>query len=117
FSTIDFRLKPSAARWEGGSFNVAGIAALGASLGLLLEIGIEAIFRRVLGLTDYLVRRAEEAGAELHSSRRPEDRSGIVSLAWPGRDPRALVARARRSGIAVSCRAGRLRVSPHCYNT
>ena len=40
FAVIDFRLKPHAGRWESGSLNVAGISALGASLELLLEIGI-----------------------------------------------------------------------------
>ena len=39
---IEFRLKPNAQRWEGGSFNMPGLQALGASLGLLLEIGPDA---------------------------------------------------------------------------
>src|SRR5262249_9142113 len=54
FSTIDFRLKPHAGRWESGTLNFAGIHALGASLGLLLDIGIDVIARRVHELTDYL---------------------------------------------------------------
>src|SRR5437667_203846 len=41
YSTIDFTLKPHAGRWEGGAYNVPGIAALGASLELLLAAGIE----------------------------------------------------------------------------
>ena len=41
FSTIDFRLKPHAGRWEGGTLNVRGITALGASLELLLDVGID----------------------------------------------------------------------------
>src|SRR5262249_11291054 len=40
FSKIDFRLKSDAGRWEGGAQNVAGIAAMGASLQLLLDFGI-----------------------------------------------------------------------------
>src|SRR5262249_57975712 len=39
FSTIDFRLKPHAGRFEGGTLNVGGIVALGESLGLLLACG------------------------------------------------------------------------------
>ena len=42
---IEFRLKPSAERWEGGSFNMPGLQALGASVRLLLEIGPEAVSR------------------------------------------------------------------------
>ena len=41
----------------------------------------------------------------------------IVSLELPGADLKALVARCREAGIVVNRRAGRLRVSPHCYNT
>jgi cysteine desulfurase/selenocysteine lyase len=117
FSRIDFRLKPHAGRWESGTLNVAGITALGASLELLLEIGISAITQRVLELTDYLCDRAERAGFEVYSSRRPEDKSAIVSLIVPGGDGRALVRHCRQQGIVINHRAGRLRISPHAYNT
>jgi selenocysteine lyase/cysteine desulfurase len=116
FSTIDLTLKPHAGRWENGTLNVGGVAALGASLGLLLEIGIDAIEKRVLELTDYLCERALAAGLEVFSSRRPGDCSGIVSLALAG-DVKEWVRRCRAAGIVVNQRAGRLRVSPHCYNT
>jgi selenocysteine lyase/cysteine desulfurase len=116
FGHVDFRLKPHAGRWENGTLNVGGVVALGASLGLLLELGIAAIAARVLELTDYLCERAGRAGIEVFSSRRPGDRSGIVSLVVPG-DLRALVRRLKSEGVAVAHRAGRLRVSPHFYNT
>jgi selenocysteine lyase/cysteine desulfurase len=117
FGKLDFRLKPHAGRWESGSLNVGGICALGASLALLLEAGIPAVAARVLELTDHLCERAASAGLEVFSSRLPEDRSGIVSLTVPGKDPRELVRRCREERIIVNQRAGRLRVSPHAYNT
>jgi selenocysteine lyase/cysteine desulfurase len=116
FSRIDFTLKPHAGRWESGSLNVAGISALGASLELLLELGIPLIAERVLSLTDEFCDLALRAGLGVYSSRRPEDRSGIVSLVGQG-DTRAIVRRCRERGLAINHRAGRLRVSPHCYNT
>jgi selenocysteine lyase/cysteine desulfurase len=116
FSIIDFRLKPDAGRWENGTLNIGGILALGASLGLLLEVGIDAIAARVLELTDQLCARAQSAGLEVFSSRLPGDRSGIVSLVLPG-DVKGAVKRCRSAGIVVNQRAGRLRVSPHFYNT
>ncbi len=116
FSRIDFTLKPHAGRWESGTLNVAGITALGASLALLLEIGIAHVAERVLELTDYLCAQALRVGLEVYSSRRPEDRSGIVSLSAPGADVRALVRSCRQQGIVINQRAGRIRVSPHCYN-
>jgi selenocysteine lyase/cysteine desulfurase len=117
FSTIDFRLKPHAGRWESGSLNVAGIHALGASLGLLLEIGLAAVSARVLELTDFLCERARQRGLSVSSSRSGEDKSGIVSLVVPGVEMRPLVRRCREAGVVINLRAGRLRVSPHCYNT
>jgi cysteine desulfurase/selenocysteine lyase len=116
FSRVEFRLKPHAGRWESGTLNVGGILALGASLELLLAIGIDAIAERVLHLTDHLCERAAKAGFEVYSSRRKDETSGIVSLIVPG-DVRAVVRRCRDAGIVVNQRAGRLRVSPHAYNT
>jgi selenocysteine lyase/cysteine desulfurase len=117
FSRVDFRLKPHAGRWESGALNVAGITALGASLDLLLGIGLSAVEARVMELTDYLCTRAEAAGWHVFSSRRPGEKSGIVSLLTGEKDPRALVRQCRAQGIAINQRAGRLRVCPHCYNT
>jgi selenocysteine lyase/cysteine desulfurase len=116
FSRVEFRLKPHAGRWESGSLNVGGILALGANLELLLALGIDAIAERVLHLTDYLCEHAAKIGLEVYSSRRRDETSGIVSLVVPG-DVRAIVRRCRDVGIVVNQRAGRLRVSPHAYNT
>ena len=116
FSTIDFTLKPHAGRWESGTLNVGGITALGASVELLLGIGVPALAARIREVTDYLCARAPAAGLEVFSSRRADDWSGIVSLTAPG-DGRALVRRCKDAGIVINRRAGRLRVSAHAYNT
>jgi cysteine desulfurase/selenocysteine lyase len=118
FSKIDFTLKPHAGRWESGTLNVAGIHALGASLELLLGAGIANVADRVRELTVYLCARAAAAGLQVFSAREAGEWSGIVSLLPPaGADPRALVRRCRDEGIVINLRGGRLRVSPHCYNT
>ncbi len=72
---------------------------------------------RIAQLTDYLCEGAERAGSTVYSSRRPREKSAIVSLVVPNKDARALVRRCRDAGIVVNQRAGRLRVSPHAYNT
>jgi selenocysteine lyase/cysteine desulfurase len=116
FSKVELRFKPHAGRWENGTLNVGGVVALGTSIELLLGLGIDAITVRVLELTDHLCDKARASGIEVFSSRRPEDRSGIVSLVLPG-EVKALTHRLRDEGFVVAARAGRLRVSPHCYNT
>jgi selenocysteine lyase/cysteine desulfurase len=119
YSRIDFELKPHAGRWESGSLNVGGILALGASLDVLLPIGVEAISARVLELTDYLCHQVMQFGqAKVYSSRLPGEASGIVSLMMPeSQDLRALVGTCRANGLVINHRGGRLRVSPHFYNT
>ena len=84
---------------------------------VLLEIGIPTICERVLELTDYLCKKAQRAGCEIYSSRKSEDKSGIVSIIIPGADVRQAVKRCRAEGIVINQRAGRVRVSPHCYNS
>jgi cysteine desulfurase/selenocysteine lyase len=116
FSRIDFRLKPHAGRWESGTLNVAGITGLGASLELLLSLGIPVVAGRVLELTDYLCDKARGAGIEVFSSRLRADKSGIVSLRTK-EDPRQVMRRCKSEGIIINQRAGRVRVSPHCYNS
>jgi selenocysteine lyase/cysteine desulfurase len=116
YSTIDFSLKPHAGRWEGGAYNVPGIAALAACLELLLNTGIENVERRVVDLTDYLCEKAAAAGMEVFSSREAKEKSGIVSLVKPGVPPEAIVKACRAAGVIVNNRGGRIRVSPHAYN-
>jgi selenocysteine lyase/cysteine desulfurase len=117
FSNIELKLKPHAGRWEGGTVNAGAIAGLGESIQLLLDAGIDNVRDRVLELTGYLCDRVRSAGAEVFSSRVPGEESGIVSLLTPGRDPKELTRRCKAAGIVVNVRAGRLRVSPHAYNT
>lgn len=117
FGKIDFRLRPEAIRWEGGAPNVAGVTAMGASLDLLLGAEIARVRERVESITDHLCERASRAGLEVFSSRAASEKSGIVSLTAPGRDPEELVKRCRAAGIVINNRLGRLRLSPHAYNT
>jgi selenocysteine lyase/cysteine desulfurase len=108
-------LKPTAARFEGGSENMAGFIGLGASIDLLMSFGFDAIGRRVLQITDRACEELASAGATISSRREDPHASGIVSFSWPG-DPAKLQRRLAQQGIVLSCRGGRLRISPHAYN-
>ena len=116
FSHIDLVFRDTAARYEGGSQNVAGLSALGASIDFLAGFGMQAISRRVWEVSDLACQRLAEIGAVIHSDRSPAGKSGIVSFEVPGRDPHALRRRCVERQVLLSCRAGRLRISPHAYN-
>jgi selenocysteine lyase/cysteine desulfurase len=93
-----------------------GLQAFGASLGLLLELGKEAVSERILDRAEAVREAAASAGWEVCGSSRPADRSGIVVLNRPGVDPVAMVRELRARGVAAAARRGRLRISPHVYN-
>jgi selenocysteine lyase/cysteine desulfurase len=115
------KLKPTAARHEGGSENIAGMLALGASIDLLLELGLDHLAAAVLDITDQACDRLREIGATIVSDRRPDhrgghQRSGIMAFELPGRDSMALKKHCLNHHVVLSCRSGRLRISPHAYN-
>ncbi|HEX8201689.1 MAG TPA: aminotransferase class V-fold PLP-dependent enzyme [Isosphaeraceae bacterium] len=112
---VDFVLKPSARRWEGGSFNMPGLLALGASLELLLELGPAAVSARILDRAEAVRALARSAGWHVFGSNRPEDQSGIVMIERDGVDPDAFARDLRGRGIVLASRRGRVRVSPHVY--
>jgi cysteine desulfurase / selenocysteine lyase len=117
FTKTEFALKQNASRYEGGSYNMGGIAALASSLELLLSFGIEQVAERLLDVTDRLCERLEETGATIVSCREGDRRSGIVAFEPPGRDPQAVRRHCLDRGVVVNCRSGRLRVSPHAYTS
>jgi selenocysteine lyase/cysteine desulfurase len=117
FSQSDFRLRPHAGRWESGTLNVGGISALGASIDLLLGVGIDEVARKVLHVTDYLCDKLARANIGVASSRLESDRSGIVSIECPPAAIQSCMRSCREEGIIINQRAGRLRASPHFYNS
>ena len=112
----EFVLKPSAGRFEGGSFNMPGLLALGSSLSLFLELGPGAVSDRIMDRADRVRDVALSCGFGLFGSTRPVDRSSIVVLEKLGTQALQAAAELRRRGVVAACRRGRLRLSPHLYN-
>ena len=115
YTRLELDLKPTAARYEGGSANMPGFLALGASLDLLLELGLENIERRILEITDLACEKLAARGARVFSCRTAERSSGIVAFELEGVDPQVARQRCLSRGVVLGCRAGRLRISPHAY--
>ena len=118
FFDLDQPLKDTAARYEEGAYNLAGINGLAGCLELLLGVGMEQMAARVLHLTDHLVEGLRSRGWTVMSPRECEaEKSGIVLASKEGADTEALAAILHEAGVVVSVRGGALRVSPHGYNT
>jgi selenocysteine lyase/cysteine desulfurase len=116
FQRADWTPAASARRFEAGSPNSAGQAALHASVGLLLDYGIGRVAARVLQNTDFLLARlARLDGLQLVSRCEPGRRSGIVSFRPECVPARELYRRLGALGTACAVREGALRLSPHFY--
>lgn len=113
----DSPLRDDARRFEEGSLNFLGIHGLGASLELLLEIGIPRIEERVLSLTDYLIAGLQRRGYNITTPiASPQERSGIVCFNHPHHALDDLEQRLRKARVIISKRSQVIRVSPHFYN-
>jgi selenocysteine lyase/cysteine desulfurase len=121
FETTEFwdiwqlRLSETASRFEVGSPSFISFIGAAVALQLLLDVGIENIQRRILGLTEMLMDSVKNLGLRLTTPEDKECRSGIVHFLVDRAQERA--ERLRKNGIIVSARSHGLRVAPHFYNT
>lgn len=116
FDHPEFKLKTDALKFEEGSMNLLGIFGLGAAVDLLMEVGVENIQDRVLGLGDMIIEEAERRGYSVLTPKAREERGGIITFSG-NFDPVKMKESLREKGIMVNARGGGLRVSPHLYNT
>ena len=119
FSRIELNWRDAAARYEGGSQNMVGVLGLGASLDMLASYGLgcntSPIAERVLEIAEMAAVQLQSIGAKIISCREEAHRSGIVSFDLPGRDLPGERRRCLARQVALSCRGGLLRISPHAY--
>ena len=111
----ELKFVETAHRFETGGLISLSYVGASAAMKLILEVGIDEIEKRVIGLTGYLVERLKEEGFKLQTPNIVERRSGIVNFFV--NDPRGKVEKLEQKGIIVSARMNGIRVSPHFYNT
>ena len=113
-TAYDTTLRADARRYELVTLPFQDFAGMNASLGLLLEVGIEAIQAYLRAVTRPVLTWAAGAGVRLTSPVGAHG-SAIVCIQLPdaARAQRALKA----AGITATVREGAIRLSPHLYNT
>ena len=116
YTHIELALKQDASRYEGGSLNVPGMLGFGASIDLLKSLGTANVAAAILDIGDHLCDELQRLGLHIVSPRDGEHRSGIISFEIPGADVNDVRNHCLDRGVALACRAGRIRVSPHGYN-
>jgi selenocysteine lyase/cysteine desulfurase len=116
YEKINLDLKPNALKFEEGSFNVLGIFALGASIELLLEIGVERICNRIHYLGDLIIEEIKNRNFILKTPVSRNERAGIISF-YGSFDSSLLKDSLYKRNVIVNVRDQAIRVAPHFYNT
>ena len=106
---------PDARRFELITLPVQDFAAMNASVGLLLEVGIPAIAEHLRALHAPVIAWAQAQGATVTSAPAPHA-CGILCLR-PRGDVVAAYQRLQAHGVMCSLREGSIRLSPHLFNT
>jgi cysteine desulfurase/selenocysteine lyase len=118
YGNYNYTLRADAGRFECGSHNVCGLMGLKASLEMLKSLGVEAIGNRLKSLTDRLITGLEAKGYQIISPRGLGAWSGIVSFKSPAHKHEEIVRTLRKDHrVEIALREGRLRASPHFYNS
>ena len=117
FDPLDFSVKPSAHRYEEGTPNGLGLAGLDAALSLLEEVSINAIADSVLALTAYAAQKLEAKGYQVTSPRDDHQRAGLVMFQHPTHSNEVVLEALTAAGVSAAVRGGKVRFSPHFYNT
>ncbi len=115
FDLDAFEFWPDARRFELGTPANAAVYAASAGLDIVLEIGVDRLRERTTELVRDYVDRVEDAGLEIRTPEREEERAGIVMVKM--KEPAKAVRDLAQRGIIVDYRHDRLRASPYFYNS
>ena len=114
-----WKLAPGARRWDSPeTASFFNLAAMEASLGFLLRVGVETVWEHNRRLAAEMIERLPLDRCVLASPGDPEARGPYACIA--ARSPEktaALYQKLREAQVIVSLREGALRVAPHLYNT
>ena len=112
---LKWRPKANAGRFECGSLNHLGIYALQASLALLMEIGIEEVYRRIADNISYLAEHLDNKRFALLTPNDTTRRGGILTFKALNQDTKTLFNYLMANQVFCAYRGGGIRFSPHFY--
>jgi selenocysteine lyase/cysteine desulfurase len=118
-STGAFQLAKGARRWDSPeTASFSNLAAMDASLELLLRIGVETVWEHTRRLIDMMIERLPRDRCVLASPASRGDRGPYACIVARRPEKTAeLYERLRKENVIVSLREGALRISPHLYNS
>jgi selenocysteine lyase/cysteine desulfurase len=112
----DLTWRTDARKFEFITLPYQDFAGMNASLGLIHELGLDAVSAHALKLAEQIVRwAADRDDVQLVSPSDAAHRAAVISVR--PRDAKAASAKLTAANVAHSLREGAIRLSPHFYNT
>lgn len=115
----ELKYHPDARRYETGTLAYSLFHAWTAGLELILEIGVDNIYQRVMDLTDHLIKGLKAQNISVLSPvEHMDERSAIITMTM-GSDGknRNFADRLKSKNIVIATKPGVCRISPNFYNT
>lgn len=113
---LEQKIATGAQRFESGSPNMMGITALNASLGMLLEIGMENVQSRVIENADYLLKQLTLLNnINIVSPTATGRYAGIVTFQKSNVDNVKLYQHLQDNNVICAYRGNGIRFSPHFH--
>jgi cysteine desulfurase/selenocysteine lyase len=117
-SDFNQELNPTNRRYELGGVNIPGIYALHASLDPFLELNTDRINKHLIGLTDMIDSMIDPMRLQRFTIKDPKFRTGIITYTLPAEiNGDDLVKVLKSNNVTISHRQGKIRFSPHYYNS
>lgn len=110
---LDMEFAPNAMRFATGTPGIPALYAARAGTEIIRKIGVAAIRKKSLRMTQKIRELAEADGLRVNT---PEQRTGMVCIDFPGADRAERELVKRRILVDYRPRCG-LRISPHFYTT
>lgn len=116
FNRDNWQPGKTASRFEAGSPNILGQVAMHASIGLMLDIGMDKV-ETLVGENSRLLsgNLTNIPGIELVRPFDPQRVSGIVSFRAPGKNPAEIHHALKNRNMTCAVRGDAIRLSPHFY--
>jgi selenocysteine lyase/cysteine desulfurase len=111
----DTAFKPDARRYEVGTLPFQDFIGMVESLRMLLDLGVNRVAEWNRALRTPLLEAASRGEIEISSPVDPCHDSSIVCVN-PGHVAESFLL-LKKSNVVCALREGRIRISPHCYNT
>ena len=113
---LEQQIVEGAQRFESGSPNMMGIAALNASLEVLLEVGIDTIEKKVLENTAYLLEKLNSfSDIKILTPSDSAQHAGIVTFQKQNIDNEKLYQHLQDNDVICAFRGDGVRFSPHFH--